>query len=603
MPGAVESKSIVMRVADYIMQRLAQASIRHLFMVTGRGVLYLSDAAAKCEELQCVSVHHEQSGAYAAMAYAQYNQTLGACLVSTGCASTNAITGALCAWQDEIPCIFVSGQNTLRETVRHTKLPIRTYGQQEADIVGIVSPITKYAVMIEDPTCIAYEMDKALHLAQSCRKGPVWIDVPLDIQNMRVDPELLARFKPEPVHFGANEKDVDSVYESLREAKRPVVLVGSGIRGAGAVEELRRFADSYCLPTVSAASAVDVYGAERPLSLGVVSTMAANRAANFAVQNADLVLVMGNRLTSMTIGNAPDKFARAAKVIVVDIDPVEHQKGIVNIDILIQADAKDFLDKLDTREPFETEASWQEQCRHWKAVFPKCEEERKKSDAVDLHYLADRLSEHLPNDAVLVCDSGLEELIIPTTVAFREGQRCLHPVSQGAMGYALPASIGAWLSSGKQTIVVTGDGSFTMNLQELQTIIHNNYPIKLLVVNNNCYAVIRSRQQDLFRTRIIGTDASNGISCPDFRKVADCFGIHYEHIETSTGLDEGLGRALQTPGPVICEIMALEEQGFLHSSFARNKMGRFVQRPLEDQSPYLDRELFLSEMVIEPIDQ
>lgn len=592
-----------MRVADYIMQRLVEAGADHIFMVTGRGILYLSDAAAKCENLACVSVHHEQAGAYAAMAYAQYTERLGACLVSTGCAGTNALTGVLCAWQDEIPCFFVSGQNTLRETTRHTRLPVRTYGQQEADIVGIVSPVTKYAVMIEDPARIAYEMDKALYLAQNGRKGPVWVDVPLDVQNMRVDPDELDHFIPDPVESSISEEDITWACDALNAAKRPVVLIGGGVRSGGAVNALTHIAENRRLPVVYAASAVDVYGTDHELSLGVVGTMAANRAANFAVQNADMLLVVGNRLTSMTVGNAPEKFARAAKVAVVDIDPNEHGKGTVRIDRLIQADAGDFLDKLSQCEIKETDKAWQEKCRHWKSVFPKCESERKQSKLIDLYYLADRLSEYLAHDAVFICDAGLEELIMPTTIAFHGSQRCLHPASQGAMGYALPASIGAWLASTKQTVAVIGDGSVMMNLQELQTIAYYHYPIKIFIINNNCYAVIRRRQQDLFRTRTIGTDETNGVSCPDFKKVADCFGLSYEKIENSAGLDVALPRVLRADEPVLCEIMALADQNYIHSSFARSKTGKFVQRPLEDQSPFLDRNVFLSEMVIEPIDQ
>ena len=592
-----------MRVADYIMQRLVEAGADHIFMVTGRGILYLSDAAAKCENLACVSVHHEQAGAYAAMSYAQYNERLGACLVSTGCAGTNALTGVLCAWQDEVPCFFVSGQNTLRETTRHTRLPIRTYGQQEADIVGIVSPITKYAVMIEDPARIAYEMDKALYLAQNGRKGPVWVDVPLDVQNMRVDPDELEHFIPTPVGNVVSGEDIAWTCDALNEAKRPVVLIGGGVRSGGAVNSLTRFAEALRLPVVYAASAVDVYGTEHELSLGVVGTMAANRAANFAVQNADMLLVVGNRLTSMTVGNSPEKFARSAKVAVVDIDTSEHKKGTVRIDRLIQADARDFLDKLSQRGIKETDKAWQEKCCHWKSVFPKCEAGRKQSEQVDLYYLADCLSECLDHDAVFICDAGLEELIMPTTIAFHSGQRCLHPASQGAMGYALPAAIGAWLASTRQTVAVIGDGSVMMNLQELQTIAFHHYPIKIFIINNNCYAVIRRRQQDLFRTRTIGTDETNGVSCPDFKKIADCFGLSYEKIENSAELDASLARVLRVDGPVLCEVMALVDQNYIHSSFARSKTGKFVQRPLEDQSPFLEREFFLSEMVIEPIDQ
>ena len=593
----------MIRVADYIMQRIVEQNVRHLFMVTGRGILYLSDAAAKQEGLQCVSVHHEQAGAYAAMAYAQYNGTLGACLVSTGCAGTNAITGVLCAWQDEVPCLFVSGQNTLKETVRHTGLPIRTFGQQEADIVNIVSPITKYAVMVEDPLRIAYELDKALYLAQNGRKGPVWVDVPLDVQNMRVDPETLERFVPEKEVFLPSKNDVVFVAEALRKAERPVLLIGNGVRSAGAIEILKSLVLSYKLPVVYANSAVDVFDSDNALSLGVVSSMAANRAANFAVQNADFILVLGNRLTSMTVGSAPEKFAREAVIAVVDIDSAEHKKQTVNIDRMIKADVKAFLQALIQEKLSEVPLAWQNKCLHWKKIFPKCESARKEGEKIDLYHLADELSRFLAPEAVLVCDAGLEELIMPSTISFREGQRCLQPVSQGAMGYALPASVGAYLSSKKQTVAVIGDGSVMMNLQELQTIAHHRYPIKILIANNDCYAVIRNRQLDLFRTRTIGTDETNGVSCPNFEKVAAAFGICYRKIENAKQMSEILPEVLAAEEPVICEIITSPKQTFLHSSFARSKSGRFVQRPLEDQSPFLPRDVFLSEMIIEPIDQ
>ena len=592
-----------MRVADYIIQRLVCEGIKHLFMIAGRGILYLSDAVAKCTDMECIPVHHEQAAAFAAMAYSQYNNNLGGCLVSTGCASTNAITATLCAWQDNIPCVFISGQNTLRETVRHTKLNIRTYGQQEADIVDIVSSITKYAIMIEDPSRIVYEMDKAIYLSQNGRKGPVWIDIPLDIQNMRIEPDDHERYIPENDTIPVNEEDVKIIYSWLKNASRPVIFIGSGIRSAGATNILSEFVEKNKLPVVYASSAVDIYGADHDLSMGTVSTLAGNRAANFAVQNADVVVVIGCRLSSMTVGNAPQKFARNAKIAVVDIDSTEHKKATVRIDRFLHIDARDFLVKISKFPNFETDNNWQKKCRHWKEIFPKCESVCKTEGKIDLYYFAEQLSEVLDDDVVVVCDAGLEELIIPTTIEFRSHQRCLHPAAQGSMGYALPAGIGAWLASKKQIVVVVGDGSIMMNLQELQTISHYRYPLKIFVINNNCYAVIRKRQQDLFRTRTIGTDRENGVSCPDFSKVANCFDIPYRKISNTNELEVSLSDILDIPGPVLCEIMGLENQVYLHSSFARDKNGRFVQRPLEDQSPYLDRDVFLSEMLVEPIDQ
>ena len=592
-----------MRVADYIMERLAEAGAAHLFMVTGRGVLYLSDAAAKNPGMTCVPVHHEQAGAYAAMAYAQYNGRIGACLVSTGCASANAVTGVLCAWQDDVPCVFVSGQNTLKETTRHTGLGIRTYGQQEADIVAVVSSITKYAVMVEDPSRIAYEMDKALWLMSSRRKGPVWLDVPLDVQNMRVEPGELERFVLPATESPDCRAEAQAVAELLNAAERPVLFAGPEVFSSGAVGMLREFCEKTRIPSVCGNAAVDVVPSTRPLSLGVVSTLSGNRAANFAVQNADLVLVLGDRLTSMTVGGDPQKFARAAKVVAVGCDVAEFRKGTVKFAKTVVADVGEFVSALSVCDVGGRWDVWRDKCAHWKAIFPKCEPFRRSCEPVDMYRFVELLGESLPEDAVVVVDAGLEELIVPSTISFGPRQRCIQPASQGAMGYALPAAYGALLASGAPVVCVTGDGSVMMNLQELQTIAHNGFPVKLFVVNNGCYAVIRRRQKDLFRTRTVGTDPSNGVSCPDFRKIAEAFGIRYESIYAEGEMPETIRKALRQDGPVLCEVFTAHDQTVLHSSFARTKDGRFVQRPIEDQSPYLERELFLNEMVVEPVDQ
>lgn len=594
----------MIRVADYIINRLYDAGAHHIFMVTGRGNLFLSDAVARHQEIASICVHHEQSASFAAMAYSQRNEAIGACLVSTGCASTNALTGLLCAWQDDVPCVFLSGQNKLAETVRHTGIPLRTYGQQETDVIPIVSPLTKYAVMLTDPSRLAYEIDKALYLAYEGRRGPVWIDVPLDVQNMRVEPDKLERFQPPTAAVGSpSDADVAAVFEALNVAERPALMLGSGVRSAGAIAELSALAAAARIPVVFAASAVDAYGAANELSIGAVGSLGGTRAGNFVVQNCDLLLVVGCRLSTLTTGEEYDKFARHAQVIVVDIDPVEHSKGTVRIDRFIYADAKAFLQALGARSIREVPAGWLEKCLHWKQVFPKCEARYKEPELVDLYYLGDRLSTVLPDDAVVVTDSGLTELLIPSTVEFRDGQRCLHPASQGSMGYALPAAIGAYYAHGRDVVTVVGDGSIMMNIQELLTISYHRTPIKILVANNNMYSVIRTRQKELFRNRSIGTDPANGVGSPDFRRLADGFDLPYVRIAHKSDLQAELRAVLAMDGPVLCEIMCVEDQEYIRSSYCHNPQRRVVRRPLEDQAPFLDRELFLSEMIVEPIDQ
>jgi acetolactate synthase-1/2/3 large subunit len=593
------------RVADYMMERLRAEGVRHIFLVTGRGALFLTDAVARLKEsVAGISCHHEQGAAFAAAAYAQYSGQLGVCLVSTGCAATNALTGTLSAWQDGIPCVFISGQNTLRETTRFTGKQIRTYGQQEADIVALAEPITKYAVMISDPTRIAYEIDKALHLARSGRQGPVWIDVPLDVQSMRVEPEQLERFVPQdPAHPPIKACDVTAVADSIRSASRPAVLIGSGVRAAGAIEPLTRLLAKCKLPVTYAASAVDTLDANDPLVIGSVGAMGCSRAGSFTVQNSDLLLVLGHRLSSMTTGTELAKFARAAKVIVVDIDPVEHTKDGIRIDQLVVADLAQFISRLGDEIGSIPKAEWLAKCQHWKQKFPACEPAHRSSARVDLHLLAHALSRALPTDASLITDSGFAEVILPTNVEFSQGRRSIHPVSQGAMGFALPAIVGTHFASGGPVVAVVGDGSVMMNLQELQTIHHHGIPAKIVVIDNNVYAIIRRRQTDLFRSRTIGTDPSNGVSCPDFAKVAAAFGFTYFRIESAPYLDQGLDAVMSTPGAVLCHIVGREDQGYLETSLAKNSAGRLVRRPLEDQAPFLDRETFLAEMIIDPIDQ
>jgi len=593
-----------MRVADYIIQRTFNEGAEHIFMVTGRGALFLNDAVAAHNGIKSICMHHEQSAAYAAVAYADYLGKLGACLVSTGCAGTNALTGVLNAWQDGIPCIFISGQNKLNETSHYTGIPLRTYGQQEADIIPIVNSITKYSVMITDPNKVAYELDKALFLAQDGRKGPVWIDVPLDVQNKRIDPEKLERFIPgKTTKSSPSSSDINYIINALENAKRPALLIGSGVRSAEAIENLALFFEKYPIPVTYSASAPDSYGLDNQLSIGSVGMMGCSRAGNWTVQNSDLLLVLGCRLNTMTTGEEIEKFARDAKVIVVDIDPIEHSKKSINIDRLVIADLKETIIQLTKHQKNSKDKSWQEKCLHWKEVFPKCEDSFKTVGEVDLYFLAECLSNSLPNDATFVSDSGLIELILPPNISFKNGQRCIHPSSQGSMGFALPGLVGAYFASKKPVVAVIGDGSIMMNLQELETIVYNKIPAKIIVINNNAYAVIRKRQVDLFRSRTIGVDPSDGISCPNFKKIAAAFKIPYIKIVDSNDLLDKLNSVMNTPGPVLCEVMGKEDQDYIMTHYAKNSKNRLVRRPIEDQAPFIDRELFLSEMIIDPIDQ
>jgi acetolactate synthase-1/2/3 large subunit len=363
-------------------------------------------------------------------------------------------------------------------------------------------------------------------------------------------------------------------------------------------------AESWKIPVTFDGSATDVYGAGMPLGIGSVGSMGCSRAGNFAVQNADLLVVAGSRLTSIITGPDFCKFAREAKVFAVDVDKSEHEKESVHIDRLIIGDPAEFLEKLSSASCPADYSPWLEKCLHWKQLFSTVEDGFHCDERVDLYQLSEVLSENLPIPSTLVTDSGLIEVILPSNIKFRDGLNCIHPFSQGAMGFALPAAIGAWFGKQQTIAAVIGDGSIMMNLQELETIRHNKIPIKIIVVNNNAYSIIRRRQKDLFRRRIIGTDPSNGVSCPDFKKVADCFGLAYTRIEKPSELSNALKKLFSRSGPEICEIMGRDNQEYIEIGHARSATGnRFVRRPLEDQAPFMERGVFLSEMVVDPIDQ
>lgn len=577
-----------MRVADYIIERLIEVGLTHAYSVTGRGALFLTDAVAKNKELKNISMHHEQAAGYAAVAHSQYTNQISLCLVSTGCASTNAITPVLSAWQDGIPTFFLSGQNTLSETTRFTGIPIRTFGQQEADIISLVESISKYSVMLEDPELIGLEMDKLIASATSGRKGPVWLDVPLDLQSMQIDPETLKRLPTSQDQMVPKiGSDIEKVVSWLIESKSPLLLLGHGTRSADAIPELKALIKQTDIPLIFTASAVDIIGSGNQGSIGSIGMMGCSRSAAHALQEADLLIILGSRMNSMITGPNFDDFARKSKVVLVDIDGVEHSKPGRKYDLHLKVDIKNFLRALSSKIEFKTSLAWKNHCERLRLQNSKLENFMSGGDGVDLYQMANILSRELPDEGVLVTDSGFIELILPTNINFKNGQRSLHPISQGAMGYALPAAIGAHYASGREVFSVIGDGSIMMNIQEFQTISHNQIPIVVIVVNNNAYAIIRKRQVELFRERTIGTDDSNGLSCPNFEEVAKCFNIQYLKASTAEEFESTFDQAKKLHGPVLIEVQGVSNQEYIQMARGKNSEGKLVQMPIENQFPFV----------------
>lgn len=591
------------RIADYLIRKVNEAGVKHIYLVTGRGILYLTDAVAKNKGIIPVTAFHEQGASYAAMAYASAINGMGACLVSTGCAAANAVTACLCAYQDNLPVVFISGNNKRNENTRHTGVNIRTYGSQEADIISLVESITKYAVMLDDKRTAAYEIEKALYIAQDGRMGPVWIDVPLDVQNMRIEEAEVEHFKMPEISLPDIKSDVEKIAVELNQAKRPVILIGGGARKAR--EKIKKLVEDYSIPAVCSPAASDIYGTANERSIGTVGSLGGSRAGNIAVQNSDFVLAIGSRLCSQLTG-MKENFAREAKIIAVDIDENEHKKDGVKLDRVVVSDAEFFLNKLSERNLVKHDETWIKKCQHWKSKFAVDNEdfisELKAENKIDLYSLMDALAPVLPDDATVITDAGLEELIVPSAIRCKEGQRCLFPAAQGAMGYAIPAIIGVHNAGRKNIVCIVGDGSIMMNIQELQMISTRQIPVKVLVINNNMYAVIRKRQTDLFRKRTIGNDPSDGVPEPDFSRIADCFGFGYRRISNREELLTLLP-ALFDGEREIVEVICTPDQKYFHESYAINGKRKLVRRPIEDMSPFLPRELIREEMVIRMVEE
>jgi len=595
------------RVADYIFERLSSIGIKKAYLVTGRGALFLNDGLARNKSIFPISTHHEQAAGYAAVAEAQLLEKPSLCVVSTGCASTNCITPLLNAWQDNLPVIFISGQHNLKETTYYSGLQLKTYGQQEANIIEIVKSITKYSKMITCAEEVPNVLEEAIHLSNTGRKGPVWIDIPLDIQSARIDESnSIPTFKPKKFEKNTSNisKSIDRLVHDLKKSTRPVVLIGSGVRTSNTQEQLKNFITKNKIPLVYSSSSVDIYPSGNALSIGSIGSMGCSRQGAFTLQNSDLILVLGNRLPSILTGVDFCKFGRNATIHLVDIDLNEHQKEGIKVDNFINTDLSVFFEFLPTIKITQNMKAWNTQVFHWKKIFSNFKN-FDKTKYVDLYELCDSLSQKMSHESILLTDSGFAEVILPTNIDFYPKRRAIHPVSQGSMGFALPAILGVYnIDNIKQEIVaVIGDGSIMMNIQELQTIAHHQMNVKIIVINNNMYSIIRRRQKELFRKRTIGTGIEDGISAPNFKKIASTFSFNYIKCRSSKTLDESLDKLLSSNKSTILEIYGRHDQEYVEISHTKNLDGKFVRRPLEDQWPFIDRDVFLKEMIIDPIDQ
>jgi len=598
-----------MKLSDYVVEFVAEQGVKHVFMLPGGGAMHLNESLGRHPDIQFICNLHEQAAAIAAEAYAKVTNSLGVAMVTTGPGGTNAITGLAGAWLDSMPCMFISGQVKCADLKRDSG--VRILGVQEIDIVAIVSSITKYAVTIEDPSTIRYHMEKALHLALSGRRGPVWIDIPLDVQAAEVDPANLPGFVPTSEANAADSRvsaKVTELLAMLRSATRPVIVAGNGIRIAGAVADFQEALQRLQVPVLTTWLGMDLVADTHPLYAGRPGSIAP-RGANFALQNSDLMLVIGSRLDMALTGYAHDRLARQAVKVMVDIDEAEIRKMKTTIHLPIVVDAAIFLrelnGQLDQTSPLHYD-DWVQRCHEWKRRYPIIQPEyRERRDRVSVYCFSEALSAELTSDDVVACGSsgsGVELFLLAFQI--KEDQRVFHTRGLGAMGFGVPASIGACLGTGgRRTVCVDGDGSFHMNAQELETLRRLQLPVKLFVINNDGYASIRASQENYFQHRV-AADPTSGLSLPDVKKLAEAYGLPSACIANQQDLRQQIRSVLETPGPVVCEVLApLEEQRAPRLSSVQRPDGSMVSRPLEDLWPFLEREEFRSNMIVPPLDE
>ncbi len=588
------------RIADIVASFLVDQGIKDIFTLTGGGAMFLNDGIASNDRINAICNHHEQACAMGAVAYAKYKNGLSAAMLTTGCGSTNAITGLLDAWQDNTPVIFISGQIKRKETSRNAQTNLRQFGVQEADIISIVEPLTKYAVMVNEPEEILYHLEKSAYLAMTGRPGPVWIDIPLDVQGFSIDVDELKHFTPEieTIYEIEGVKQFIKMYE---QAERPIILAGNGVRLSGSVDKLREFSSKNNIPCVVSYLAVDYFEQDNPNYVGRVG-IKGDRAGNFAIQNSDLIISLGSRLSVCLTGFEYELFARDSKLVVIDIDEDEHKKNTVNIDRFIHADVGGFLSNVENKVTPKALGNWQKKCVHWKNKWPVYQEGY-DTNTVDMYEFTKALSELASEDAIVVSDAGSSYYVVSQSFTLNSNkQRYITSGAQADMGFTLPAAIGVCIAADKPVIGITGDGSFQLNIQELQTIKHYNLSVKLIVWNNNGYLSIRATQNKFFDGRRIGTDPESGVSFPEVKKIAYAYDLPYVKINNVDELRKKLSYVLDTPGPIVCEVICPENQEIVPAvSAVKNKDGSMTSKPIEDMYPFLERDEFLDEMIVKCI--
>ena len=595
-----------LKVSEFLADYLEQRRIKHVFGIIGAGNVRLFDAIAKKGYTQIVCVHHEQAATMAMQSYYRLSGNITAALLTTGGGSSNGPTGVLSAWADSIPGVVISGNEASKHA--HPDNPLRMWGVQGFDSPDMVRKMCKRVARLRAPLDIREELDRAFEVAAAGRPGPVWLDIPMDLQSAAIDPAALAR----PVAQGQTAQDpaalkaaVAEALAMLRASRRPVLWLGHGIRLAGAVGLIEPLLKALGAPALVSWAGIDMVDSDHPLVYGRAGVYG-QRNANFTLQNADLVVAIGTRLALPQVGYEPAEFARQARTVIVDIDPAELVKLDQRANLPICADAKAFMEELLLQAKGQSFGfpEWVAVCDGWRAQYPWVDPARGHADKpgyINSYAFMQKLNAHFKPDQVVVTDMGTALLSGHQVLKFKGAQRLMTSTGLGEMGWGLPGAIGASFARGRgEVLCLNCDGGMMMNLQELQTVAHHRLPIKLVIFNNDGYLMIKHTQKALFgQTPYIGTDEASGISCPDFSKLAAAFGFPAFQIRTWADADRVLPQLQALEGPAICEVFMDPEQPFVpKQSVAPKADGTLVSPPLEDLSPLLPRAELAKAMLV-----
>jgi len=599
-----------MKLSDYIAEFLSTRGIKHPFLVTGGAAAHIVDSFGKHPGIDYICMEHEQAASMAADAYARMTGKFGVAVATSGPGATNLITGVCCSYFDSIPTLMISGQVNEWETKGERK--IRQAGFQETDIVEIVRPITKYSVMVKDPNRIRYELEKCVYLATTGRPGPVWIDIPLNVQHAEIEPEQLESFTPnetEKIYNPVTQQQIKEIFESIQKAKRPVIIAGNGIKLSKSGKLFLHLLEILKIPVVTTWTGIDIVPFDHPQYIGQFGVYG-RRGANLAVQNSDLLIALGSRLDTRQTGGQPKTFARAAKKIVIDIDQAELDKNWVVADLPINADVREVLEKL--KQVVESSSitdfsDWLAKCLEWKNRYPAVLPEwYKQEGSVNSYVFIKSLSDRLKEKDIVIPDQGGNLTWTIQAWEVKKDQELFSAFGNSPMGYALPAAIGAsFARPGQDIYSINGDGGIQMNIQELQTVKQHNLPIKIFILNNHSYGIIKQFQEVYFDARYEGTVPETGYSMPDFIKVAAAYGLQTESIANHDELESKLDNILATPGPVVVDVLLDEAQKLIPKLVAvKTSDGqRYISKPIEDMVPLLPREEFYANMIVKPLEE